>query len=77
MSKDLQSLSKSLVSRVMGRIESLKDEPFPRQAIKLSGAERLYRLRVGEYRNVYEVEVQIEQVTIHYVRHRHEVYRRL
>ena len=43
--KDLQSLSKSLVSRVMERIESLKDEPFPRQAIKLSCAERLYRLR--------------------------------
>lgn len=75
--KDLQSLSKSLVSRVMARIESLKDEPFPRQAIKLSGAERLYRLRVGEYRIVYEVDIQIKQVTIHYVRHRHEVYRRL
>lgn len=75
--KDLQSLSKSLVSRVMERIESLKDEPFPRQAIKLSGAERLYRLRVGEYRIVYEVDIQIKQVTIHYVRHRREVYRGL
>jgi mRNA interferase RelE/StbE len=61
----------------MERSESLKDEPFPRQAIKLSGAERLYRLRVGEYRILYEVEVQVEQVTIHYVRHRREVYRRL
>lgn len=61
----------------MARIESLKDEPFPRQAIKLSGAERLYRLRVGEYRIVYEVDIQIKQVTIHYVRHRREVYRRL
>lgn len=75
--KDLQSLSKSLVSRVMERIESLKDEPFPRQAIKLSGAERLYRLRVGEYCIVYEVDIQIKQVTIHYVRHRREVYRGL
>ncbi len=75
--KDLQSLSKSLVSRVMERIESLKDEPFPRQAIRFSGAERLYHLRVGEYRIVYEVDIQIKQVTIHYVRHRREVYRGL
>ncbi len=75
--KDLQPLSKTLVSRVMKRIERLRTDPFPRQAIKLSGTERLYRIRVGDYRIVYEVDTQAKEVTIHYVRHRREVYRAL
>ena len=73
--KDLRPLSKSVVARVMERIERLKTEPFPRQAIKLSGAERLYRIRVGDYRIVYEVDSRARQVVIHYVRHRREAYR--
>ena len=75
--RDLRPLSKSVVARVMDRIERLKTEPFPRQAIKLSGAERLYRIRVGDYRIVYEVDIRAKQVMIHYVRHRREVYRSL
>ena len=75
--KDLRSLSKMLISRVMERIEGLKTDPFSRQAIKLSGTERLYRIRVGEYRIVYEVETRVQQITIHYIRHRREVYRAL
>jgi len=31
--KDLRHLSKRLVARVMERIEKLKADPFPRQAI--------------------------------------------
>jgi mRNA interferase RelE/StbE len=75
--KDLRPLPKSVVARVIQRIESLKTEPFPRQASKLSGAERLYRIRVGDYRVVYEVDVSVRQVIVHYVRHRREVYRSL
>jgi mRNA interferase RelE/StbE len=49
--KDLRLLPKALVARVvMERIEELKTDPFPRQAIKLSGTEQLYRLRVGDDR---------------------------
>ncbi len=73
--KDLRPLPKSVVARVIGQIENLKTEPFPRQALKLTGTERLYRLRVGDYRIVYELDVPAKQVTIHYIRHRREVYR--
>ena len=63
--KDLRPLSKTLLARVMERIERLKTDPFPRQAIKLSGTERLYRIRVGDYRIVYEVDTQAKQIMIH------------
>jgi mRNA interferase RelE/StbE len=75
--KDLRALPKSFVVRAIERIESLADEPFPRGTTKLSGAERLYRLRIGDYRVVYEVNTPSRTITIHYVRHRREVYRTL
>lgn len=75
--KDLRSIPRASVSRLMERIEGLSSQPFPRQAVKLSGAERLYRIRMGDYRIVYEVDTRAREVTVHYVRHRREVYRSL
>ena len=75
--KDLRSLPKSTIVRVMRQIAGLSDEPFPRQAVKLEGGEELYRIRVGDYRVIYAVERAARLVTIHYVRHRREVYRKL
>jgi mRNA interferase RelE/StbE len=75
--KDLRHLPKPVVARVIESIESLKTDPFPRQAIKLSGAERLYRIRMGEYRIVYEIDIRAKHLMVHYVRHRREVYRLL
>jgi len=74
--KDLKGLTKALVSRIMKRIEGLADDPF-RPGVKLSTAERLYRVRVGDYRIVYEVDSKARQITVHYVRHRREAYRGL
>jgi mRNA interferase RelE/StbE len=73
--KDLRRLSKTAVARVMARIEDLAADPLPPRVVKLSEAERLYRIRVGAYRVVYEVDPEARQVTIHYVRHRRYVYR--
>jgi mRNA interferase RelE/StbE len=75
--KDLRPLPKSVIARVLKQIETLKDEPFPLQSVKLEGGEQLYRLRVGDYRIVYGVDKAAKQVTVHYVRHRREVYRKL
>ena len=75
--KDLRSLSKDLVTRIMNHIERLESTPIPKQAVKLSNAERLYRIRVGDYRIVYEVDHEATLITIHYIRHRRDVYRTL
>ena len=75
--KDLASLPKQAVSRILDRFESLKSDPFTVKSRKLQGAERLYRVRVGDYRIVYEVNTDSLLITIHYVRHRRDVYRHL
>ena len=75
--KELRSLPKSTIVRVIKQIDKLANEPFPSQTVKLKGGEDLYRIRVGDYRVIYGVDRHAKLVTIHHVRHRREVYRKL
>lgn len=75
--KDLRKLSSENCDRLLARIEELANEPLPVQSLKLKGTEGLYRIRVGDYRIVYEVNLLTKCILIHYVRHRREVYRDL
>jgi mRNA interferase RelE/StbE len=75
--KDFRSLPKSAAGRIFQHLEALENEPFPRQSIKMSGAENLYRIRVGDYRIVYEVDQDQKQIMINFIRHRKDVYRRM
>lgn len=43
------------LERLQAAIRSLASEPRPHGVRKISGAERAYRIRVGNYRVVYEV----------------------
>jgi mRNA interferase RelE/StbE len=75
--KDLRKLSKAVLQKIFSAIENLADEPFPSKTIKLEGADKTYRIRIGDYRIVYEVETTGKLITVLYVRHRREVYRNL
>ncbi len=73
--KDLRSVPKGTLQRILTRIEALAEDPSPRQSAKLTGVERLYHLRVGDYRVVYGVHTEERSIIVHYVRHRREAYR--
>lgn len=73
--KDLRRLLPSVRERVADRIEELVNDPFPRGATKLAGAEHLWRIRVGDYRVIYEVDQNDQVVVVYYVRHRRDAYR--
>jgi len=75
--KDLRSIPKSTLLRILKQIDKLAEEPFPHQTIKLEGGEELYRIRVGDYRIIYGVNRSARQIIIHHVRHRREAYRKL
>ena len=75
--KDLCRLSRDIVRRIMARVDELQSAPFPVGARRLSGSDELYRVRVGDYRIVYEVDEEQGSVAVHYIRHRREVYRAL
>jgi mRNA interferase RelE/StbE len=74
--KDLRKLPPVEVGRVVTEVELLAEEPFPHGSEKLAGSDHTYRLRVGDYRVVYEVLVPSKVVEIQRVRHRKDVYRK-
>ena len=51
--KDLRRLPRSRVPRILSAIDQLSSDPHPRGAVKLSGAEALYRVRVGDVRIIH------------------------
>lgn len=73
VTKDLRGISKTDVSRLLKRIEALRDEPRPPGGEKLTGKE-LYRIRQGAYRVVYSVDDAEVVIEVIKVGHRREVY---
>ena len=73
--KDLRSLPKQEVARILAAVEQLAEEPFPHGSQKLAGSEHTFRIRVSDYRVVYEVLTAARVVEVQRVRHRKDVYR--
>jgi mRNA interferase RelE/StbE len=74
VARDLRRVPRADVERILARIETLRDDPRPPGAEKLSAQER-YRLRQGDYRILYTVSDAEVVVEIVKVGHRREVYR--
>ena len=74
--RDLDRLSATLFDRISARLITLAEEPRPPGAEKLAGLEA-FRVRVGDYRIVYEVDDSARVEVVTRVRHRREVYRKL
>lgn len=71
--KDLKKLSRPALLRVDERITSLNSGPRPHGSQKLAGSD-LYRVRVGDYRILYEIDDAARVVTVERVRHRSDAY---
>lgn len=73
--KDLRRIDNSHVATIYLGLESLSDDPRPQGVKKLSGAARTYRIRIGDYRVVYEIEDDVLLVLVIRVAHRRDIYR--
>lgn len=72
--KALLKLPDEILKRIAAAIEELTHDPFGHGAIKLTDAD-LYRVRVGNYRIIYEVDTKIRIIFISDVVHRSQAYR--
>ena len=63
--------------RISRKIDRLADNPRPRGAILLAGPSSLYRIRVGDYRVIYQVKDVALVVLVVRIGQRGEVYRHL
>jgi mRNA interferase RelE/StbE len=75
--RDIKALDGSIQRRIARRIDLLADNPYPQGIKKIEGEDDLYRLRVGDYRILYQVREKILLVLIVGIGHRRDIYRRL
>ena len=72
--RELDALPEATRQRIARRLLALEHEPRPRGSRKLQGPAGR-RLRVGDYRILYEVDDTDQKVVVLAVGHRREVYR--
>ena len=72
--KELAQLPTPSYERVRDAIRALAEDPRPRGCLKLTGREG-WRIRIGDYRIVYEIDDQQSTIVVLHVGHRREVYR--
>jgi mRNA interferase RelE/StbE len=72
--KQLAKLPADVYPRVRDALRELADNPRPSGCLKLTGREG-WRIRIGRYRAIYEIDDTNRTVTILDIGHRREVYR--
>lgn len=73
--KALNALERRDQQRIRAAIELLADNPRPPACVAMSGERDVYRVRIGDFRIVYEVIDAMLIIHVVRVGHRREVYR--
>ncbi|MFN8453519.1 MAG: type II toxin-antitoxin system RelE/ParE family toxin [Anaerolineae bacterium] len=73
--RDLSRLDKAVLPNVAKHLKALEADPRPANVTKLRGTENEWRIRVGDYRIIYEINDDKRVVAILRIRHRREAYR--
>jgi mRNA interferase RelE/StbE len=73
--KSLDKLPRPIRRRIVDAMKALRNNPRPAGVVKLVGDENLWRIRIGDYRVVYEIQEGRLVVLVLRVAHRKDVYR--
>lgn len=73
--KDIKHLPPAVLRRVIPAIKSFSLIPRPPGCCKISGSENAWRVRIGDYRILYEIDDKMTTVKIMRVKHRKEASR--
>ena len=70
--KDLTKIHKQEVKKIFSKIELLENYPDTSNIKKLTNFEPPYRLRVGDYRVLFDIEDDV--ITVYRIKHRSKSY---
>jgi mRNA interferase RelE/StbE len=73
---DIKRLPTTTFHRIISQIRALAENPRPSGCRKLTGSKNDWRIRIRDYRVLYEIDDRMKVVRVMRVRHRREVYRR-
>lgn len=72
--KEVRKLEPQIRRRVLVAIASLEIDPRPSGVRKLAGHDSAWRVRIGDYRVLYEISDERVVVTVFRAAHRRDVY---
>jgi mRNA interferase RelE/StbE len=72
--KELGQLPKQEYERIRGAVKNLSQDPRPQGCKRLTGREG-WRIRVGDYRIIYEIDDSQNKLTVLHIGHRRDVYK--
>ena len=73
--KELRSFPKTARARLLARAMTLSNDPRPSGVKKLHGYDSTYRVRVGNYRIIYEIDDHTQQIAVLWIADRKDAYR--
>jgi mRNA interferase RelE/StbE len=73
--RDLKRVPTGEFDRIICAIRALAEDPRPTGCRKIEGSKSDWRIRIGDYRVVYEIDDGAQTIRVMRVRHRSEVYR--
>lgn len=71
--RQIARLPRDIEPRVRSAIDGLAEDPRPTGSLKMQGIDR-YRIRIGDYRVIYEVEDRELRVLVVRAGHRSSIY---
>jgi mRNA interferase RelE/StbE len=72
--KELNRLPDDITNRILARLTGMETNPRPPDVRKLKGR-AAWRIRVGDYRVIYEIYDRISQIIVLTIGHRGNIYR--
>lgn len=72
--RELGQLPAQAISRIGARIDRLESVPRPQGCKKLRGGDNEWRIRVGNYRVIYEIDDKARTIDVTRIAHRREAY---
>jgi mRNA interferase RelE/StbE len=75
-SRQMGKLPRDILPEIIAAIDSLADNPHPKNSRKLSGKSNIWRLRIRNYRIAYRIEKKEILVLIIAIGHRKDIYKK-
>ena len=75
--KDIRHLPKKELIRIKRKIESLAENLPDRASTKMKGNNNFHKVRIGDYRIIYEIHDDVMFILVVKIGHRKDIYKKL
>ncbi|NVM23665.1 MAG: type II toxin-antitoxin system RelE/ParE family toxin [Desulfobacterales bacterium] len=73
--RDIKKLPEETFHRIIPHLKALSENPKPSGCRKITGSKNDWRIRIGDYRLIYEIDARAKAVKVMRIRHRKDAYR--